>query len=56
MRAKVFRDQSAYDTRCEHTLARSWGLVEAIQADRVTGVIHGASDRRRPGGAALGLQ
>ena len=35
---------------------RSWGLVEAIQADRVTGVIHGASDRRRPGGAALGLQ
>jgi gamma-glutamyltranspeptidase/glutathione hydrolase len=34
-------------------MPRTWGLVEAIQADRVTGVIHGASDKRRPDGAAL---
>lgn len=34
---------------------RTWGLVEAIQVDPATGVIRGASDTRRSGGAALGL-
>jgi len=35
--------------------SRTWGLVEAIQVDAATGVIRGASDTRRPGGAALGV-
>ena len=34
---------------------RTWGLVEAIELDPATGVIRGASDTRRAGGAALGL-
>lgn len=31
-----------------------WSAVEAILIDKKSGVIHGASDRRRPDGAAIG--
>ena len=34
---------------------RPWGLAEAILVDPVTGAIHGASDPRKPDGAAMGL-
>ncbi|MGH7823189.1 MAG: gamma-glutamyltransferase, partial [Candidatus Binatia bacterium] len=34
---------------------RTWGAAECILVDPKTGALHGANDRRRPAGAALGL-
>lgn len=43
--------QRGYHIQIQHT----WGAMEAIQIDPVTGHVTGANDYRRPDGAAVGL-